>query len=139
MTRFDQAIRSLDRGELKEGQTILEALLREDPHNPAVLYNLGMCYSEQGKLQASIEVLKQCIEIAPDYINAYAALGFSYARAGQTDKALQILQEAQHKHPNNVFVLKNLITPRSSTTLACATASKANSHRPSKSLRDALT
>jgi hypothetical protein len=37
MTRLDEAIRKLDRGELREGQRILESLRREQPENPAVL------------------------------------------------------------------------------------------------------
>jgi tetratricopeptide (TPR) repeat protein len=108
MTRLDEAIRKLDRGQLKEGQTILESLRREQPDNPVVLYNLGMCYSEQGKLEASIDVLERCVNLAPDYTNAYAALGYSYARAGQTEKALEILEKARQQDLDNAFVLKNL-------------------------------
>jgi tetratricopeptide (TPR) repeat protein len=108
MTRLDEAIRKLDRGELKEGQRILESLRREEPDNPVILYNLGMCYSEQGKLESSIEVLERCIELAPDHTNAYAALGFSYARAGQLEEAVEVLEVARRKDPNNLFVLKNL-------------------------------
>jgi tetratricopeptide (TPR) repeat protein len=108
MTRLDDAIRKLDRGEFREGQRMLESLRREEPHNPVVLYNLGMCYSEQGKLESSIETLEKCVEVAPDYTNAYAALGYSYARAGQTEKALEVLEEARRQAPDNAFVLKNL-------------------------------
>jgi tetratricopeptide (TPR) repeat protein len=108
MTRLDEAIRKLDRGELREGQRILESLRREQPDNPAVLYNLGMCYSEQGELEASIEALERCVELAPDYTNAYAALGFTYARSGQTEKAVEVLERAREQEPDNLFVLKNL-------------------------------
>jgi len=108
MSRLDEAIRKLDEGRLWEGQRILEQLREEEPENPMVLYNLGMSYSEQGKLEASIEALERCIELAPDFVNAHAALGFSYARSGRTQKALDILEDAREKEPNNFFVLKNL-------------------------------
>jgi tetratricopeptide (TPR) repeat protein len=108
MTRLDDAIRALEQGRLREGQTILESLRRAEPDNPDVLYNLGMCYSEQGKLEASIEVLERCIELAPDHVNAYAALGFSYGRSGQAENAVQVLERARAREPTNAFVLKNL-------------------------------
>ena len=108
MRRLDEAIRKLDQGRLREGQRLLEQLRKEEPGNPVVLYNLGMSYSEQGKLEPSIEALERCIELSPDFINAYAALGFSYARSGRTREALDMLEEARDKEPNNYFVLKNL-------------------------------
>ncbi len=50
MTTLDEAIRKLEQSRLKEGQHILEELRKEEPDNPVILYNLGMCYSEQGML-----------------------------------------------------------------------------------------
>jgi tetratricopeptide (TPR) repeat protein len=108
MTRMDEAIRKLNQGRIREGRRILEQLRREEPDNPAVLYNLGMCYSEQGKLESSIEALERCIELAPDFVNAYAALGFSYGRNEQKEKAIEVLEKGRQKEPNNFFVLKNL-------------------------------
>lgn len=55
MTTLDQAIHKLDQGKLKEGQRILDALLKNEPDDPAVLYDLGMRYSEQGIRDASID------------------------------------------------------------------------------------
>ncbi len=108
MTRLDEAIRQLEQSRLKEGQHLLEELRNEEPDNPVILYNLGMCYSEQGLFDASIEALERCIEVAPDHVNAYAALGFSYGRTGQTEKALHVLEKAREIDPESVFVLKNL-------------------------------
>jgi len=108
MTRLDEAIHKLEQSRLKEGQRILEELRKEEPDNAVILYNLGMCYSEQGMLEASIDVLERCVEVAPDHVNAYAALGFSYGRTGRTEKALHVLEKAQEIDPENAFVLKNL-------------------------------
>ena len=108
MTTLDKALHELDRGNLKEGQRILEALRRREPKNPEVLYNLGICYSERGKLERSIQTLEQCVDVAPDHANAYAALGFSYARNDQLEKAIEVLEEALQNDPDNPYVLKNL-------------------------------
>lgn len=94
MTRLDEAIRKLHQGKLEDGQRILQQLRRELPHHPAVLYNLGMCYSQQGKLQSSIE-------LAPHYTNTYAALRFSYPRSGKPQKAVQVLQTARRQDPSS--------------------------------------
>lgn len=108
MTTLDKALRELDRGNLEEGQRILETLHRQEPENPDVLYNLGICYSEKGELEQSIEALERCVEAAPDHVNAYAALGFSYATSGQPEKAVEVLEEALRRDPDNPHVLKNL-------------------------------
>lgn len=108
MTRLDEAIRKLEQSRLKEGQHILEELRKEEPDNPVILYNLGMCYSEQGMFEASIDVLERCVGVATDHVNAHAALGFSYARSGHPAKALRVLETARQIDPDNVFVLKNL-------------------------------
>jgi len=108
MTTLDKALRELNRGNIKEGLRILEALRFQESENPDVLYNLGICYSERGELERSIEALEQCVEMAPDHANAYAALGFSYARSGHSEKAMKVLEEALRKDPDNPYVLKNL-------------------------------
>ena len=54
MTTLDRALHELGRGNLEEGQRILESLRRQEPKNPDVLYNLGICYSELGKMKQSI-------------------------------------------------------------------------------------
>ena len=41
---------------------ILEGLVRDDPENVNVLYNLGMCYSELGSIDKSIETLEKCVQ-----------------------------------------------------------------------------
>ena len=48
MANSDDAIRLLKSGKLRDGMEILEDLLRAEPENVNVLYNLGMCYSELG-------------------------------------------------------------------------------------------
>jgi tetratricopeptide (TPR) repeat protein len=108
MATFEDAIRKLQHGQLKEGQQILETLLERDPANPDLLYNLGMCYSEQGLFEKSLKALKKCVAIAPDYVNAYAALGFSYEQAGQGQEAIKILEQGLERNPKNYYILKNL-------------------------------
>jgi tetratricopeptide (TPR) repeat protein len=51
-------------------------LLKDDPDNIDILYNLGICYSEMGLLSKSIKILEKCTHLAPGFANALVALGF---------------------------------------------------------------
>jgi tetratricopeptide (TPR) repeat protein len=107
MAGLDDAIKILNSGRLREGMEILEDLLRTEPENVNVLYNLGMCYSELGNIDKSIQTLEKCVKLAPRHANALTALGFSYSRRGEQEKALAKLEAALEIDPDNFFALKN--------------------------------
>ncbi len=75
MASLDDAIKILKAGRLREGMEILENLVANDPENVNVLYNLGMCYSELGNIDKSIDTLEKCVRLAPEHANALTALG----------------------------------------------------------------
>lgn len=107
MANLDDAIELLKSGRLRDGMEILETLVRNEPENVNVLYNLGMCYSELGNMDKSIETLEKCVRLAPQHANALAALGYSYSRKGEYEKALGKLKAALEIDPDNFFALKN--------------------------------
>lgn len=107
MANLETALKLLKSGQLREGMEILEDLVRTDPENVNVLYNLGMCYSELGSLDTSIDTLEKCVRLAPGHANALTALGFSYSRKGEQEKALAELKLALEIDPDNFFALKN--------------------------------
>ena len=107
MTKLDDAIRILKSGEIRRGTEILEDLLRAEPENVNVLFNLGMCYSEMGTIDKSIETLEKCVRLAPEHVNALTALGFSYSCKGEQEKALAKLKTALNLNPDNFFAMKN--------------------------------
>jgi tetratricopeptide (TPR) repeat protein len=59
---------------------VLEDLLLDDPHNPDVLYNLALCFSEINEPEKAIKPLTQCLAYTPDRTNTYVALGFAHDR-----------------------------------------------------------
>lgn len=61
MDHFDLALKLLAAGRLDEARIYLEELLRQDPDNPDVLYNLGLCYVDLGQLDQGIELLHRCL------------------------------------------------------------------------------
>lgn len=107
MANLETALKLLNSGQLHDGMKILEDLVRSEPENVAVLYNLGMCYSELGSIEKSIDTLEKCVQLAPVHANALTALGFSYSRKGEQEKALATLKNALAIDPDNFFALKN--------------------------------
>lgn len=107
MANLDDAIKLLKSGRLREGTDLLENLIGNDPENVGVLYNLGMCYSELGIIDKSIETLEKCVRLAPRHANALTALAFSYSRKGENEKASGKLKIALEIDPDNFFALKN--------------------------------
>jgi len=71
----------------RRGPHLLEELLRQDPDNPDLLYNLGLCYVDLGQLDKVMELLHRCLQLAPGYSHAYVALGVAYQKKGDIERA----------------------------------------------------
>lgn len=108
MNDFERAIEELKKANYSEGKAILLDILEKEPDNEMVLYNLGMCHSEMGMYQKSVEVLEKCISIDPAFPNALVALGFSHHQLGANDKAITALLTALQYAPDNFYALKNI-------------------------------
>ena len=106
--RKGKVARLLQEKRIKEAMNLLEELSFEEPNDVFVLYNLGMCYSELGNYEASIETLEKCIEYDPSNSNAYVALGFSYMKASREKDAEESFLKALEIDPKNIYALQNL-------------------------------
>jgi tetratricopeptide (TPR) repeat protein len=105
---LDEAVDALKRGDYGSGVQILELLAPSRPQDAMLHYNLGMAYSDLGKLSQSVEQLKKALEIDKNFINAKVALGVSYARLKEHDKSAIILKKAVLDDPDNGYALRNL-------------------------------
>ncbi len=73
-------------------------------------YNMGVAYGcmEENDIDAlhkAIWVFKKSIDISPDFIHSYTALGACYIKQGELELAMEILNRAIHVDPqdSNVF------------------------------------
>jgi len=105
---LEEGVDALKRGDYGSGVQILELLAPSRPQDAMLHYNLGMAYSDLGKLSQSVEQLKKALEIDKNFINAKVALGVSYARLKEYGKAAVILKEAVLDDPDNGYALRNL-------------------------------
>ena len=83
-------------------------IMAEMTDDPEILYNYGVCLSEMGRVEESVAPLKACTEAEPDYAHAHAALGFSYVKLGELDKAEATLRSAADKLPDDLWINRNL-------------------------------
>jgi Tetratricopeptide repeat len=54
-------------------------------------------------------MLKQALEIEPDYLEAYVHLALVYARTGQAEQAEAAIAEASRRHPSEAEMLGRLL------------------------------
>lgn len=108
MKEFDAALRYAKTGRFEQAISILEQLAVEEPRNPDILYNLGMCYTELGRPDAAIRTLKQCVKWQPDYANGHVALGVAYSKSGDQSEAEKQLSNALGIEPENPYAHRNL-------------------------------
>jgi len=108
MDHFDLALKLIAAGRMDEARIYLEELLHQDPDNPDLLYNLGLCYVDLGQLDKGIELLGRCLELSPRHSHACVALGIAYQKKGDLAQAREATSRALAIDPENPVALKNL-------------------------------
>jgi tetratricopeptide (TPR) repeat protein len=105
---LDEAIAALQKGDYGSGVQILEFLLPSRQEDAAVHYNLGMAYSDLGKLDKAVEHLLQAVRLDRGMVNARVALGVAHSRLKDYAKAASVLKDAVLDDPDNGYALRNL-------------------------------
>lgn len=108
MKDINYALMLIKAKKLAGAKDILEELLKADPQDKDILYNLGMCYTELGEPGRAIETLSECVRCYPDHANAYVALGFAHSRLADNEKARDCFLKALEIDPANSYALRNL-------------------------------
>ena len=104
----DSARDALARGEFGVAIPLLKALIAAEPGNAPLLYNLGMVYSDQGRLEEAKVLLRQAASLNPDNAQIVVAIGVAYARAGDLAAAVETLDRATKIDPEDPFAHQNL-------------------------------
>jgi tetratricopeptide (TPR) repeat protein len=80
-------------GKLDEAISVLESNRRAHPRAMPGLALLGQAYLQVNEYAKSREILEQCIELGPDYTNAYYALYKACLRTDDSEQAEVYLQK----------------------------------------------
>jgi tetratricopeptide (TPR) repeat protein len=108
MKDMDYALMLIKANKFDGAKDILEKLLKSDPKDKDILYNLGMLYSELGKPDMAVKTLSECVRVYPNYSNAYVALGFAYSLLSKNEKAKENFLKALEIDSANSYALRNL-------------------------------
>ena len=95
-------------GQVQEALDSVEALIKEDPHEPLIFNISGACYAGLGQLDAAVKRYEQAIVIKPDYAEAHFNLGATFQELGQLDAAVKSYEDALAIKSNYVEAQNNL-------------------------------
>jgi tetratricopeptide (TPR) repeat protein len=105
---IEAAVDRLEKGELVSAVLMLELLRQQMPNEVRLLYNLGMAYTNLGRLEDARSTLNEALRLNPRHVNALVALGVVYASEGRHREAVELLERAVAADPNNPWAQKNL-------------------------------
>ncbi|MCP4672207.1 MAG: tetratricopeptide repeat protein [Desulfobacula sp.] len=99
---------SLTFGDYKKAKTYLKTAMTHE-NVPGYIYRLlAVVHQKSGANSSVEEILKQCIEKNPSYVNAWIDLADLYARTGENSLAIETLNQALERFPENPSVSGNL-------------------------------
>lgn len=80
---IEAAISRLQKGESIPAVLMLELLRQQSPHDMRILYNLGMAYTNLGRLEEARAMLSEALRLNPKHVNSRVALtaGVTYEHA----------------------------------------------------------
>lgn len=121
---------AMERGDLRDAESILSNLLARAPSHPGVLLHLARCFARQGKLPKALELYQDLVRRHPGDMDATSELAETlsqmgkktqaadwflrvanfYARQVQLDRAVAFAKRALTEEPGNVEAHQQLIS-----------------------------
>jgi Tfp pilus assembly protein PilF len=95
-------------GEIMAAQRLYEELLRRDPDNSDIRYQLGVIYGRLNRLQAANEMLEQVVHARPESVDALNALANVAWLQRRWQHAEQLFRRALATQPAAVALWANL-------------------------------
>ena len=98
----------LERGETQAAIAEFDAVLREDPTQPAALNNLGVARARQGRTDEALALYREALQRKPRYAMAWNNLGVLMEERGEWAEARAAYQKALAIDPTLVQARRNL-------------------------------
>jgi|CXWL01.1.fsa_nt_gi serine/threonine protein kinase len=86
-----------------EATPLLQRLVDNNPQDHVAWFNLALCYKQQRKAPAYIEVVKKVVSLQPDDLQAANLLLQALAEEGRIDEAISICEDLEQKPKLEVF------------------------------------
>ena len=107
---LERAGEAMNHDRFQEGARILEKTAREDPTNPLVYTELGLCYQNLRQFDRAERVYREAIRNKADGDQTHAELGEIYIRRGDLARAVEFMERAARLNPTNLENMINLAT-----------------------------
>lgn len=88
-------------GRLEDAADIYERYLDEDPVNPEILVEHGICLSDLECFSEAVERFRLCLSLEPQHSGALYNLAVTYYRMGNNRQALTCMRRAHRAEPDN--------------------------------------
>jgi tetratricopeptide (TPR) repeat protein len=124
---------SLGQGYLKanrydDAERQFEKVIKMTPRSANGYFGLGQTYSAQKKFGAAIQEFERAVSKKRDFWAAYAEMGYTYADAGQLEKAKAIRSDLEYKDKSYARTLGEHIEKRTAPKIMMAWASSTFSY-----------
>jgi len=105
LARFFQMSTLAYAGRIAEARTLAEAAVEEDPLEPVFYWWIAVSHSSEGEYERAIPALLTQIGLmGGDVSDELGFLGYLYARNGQRDRALEVLEQMNERVREGVYV-----------------------------------
>ena len=106
--QIDSVITLYSQGQVQEGLSVSETLIKDYPNTP-LFYNIsGACYQALGQLDAAVKRYEQALAIKPDYAEAHYNLGITLHDLGQLEAAVKRFEQTLAIKPDDAEAHNNL-------------------------------
>ena len=91
----------LDKGDVNQALTELQAVVTAKPENFVARFNLGRAHFAKGQYEQALQQFSEAVKLRPDYIRPRLAMTQVALMQGNNDLALRLAQETLKYSPDN--------------------------------------
>jgi len=95
-------------GQRDQSRSLLQGILKDDPHDFHANYFLGLLLADEERYEAAQRHLVQACRLRNNTSAAHLQLGMVHAARGHFEQALQALQKAHQLDPRNDYIALNI-------------------------------
>jgi predicted O-linked N-acetylglucosamine transferase (SPINDLY family) len=105
---LESACQLQGQGKLDQAAHLYKEILKFQPDNVSVAYNLGIIYQDTSQLDEAVFYYRKAILLDPNLADAYFNLGLIYHQKGRLENALEAYEKALVLDPDSADIHNNL-------------------------------
>ncbi len=105
---MDRAAELMNHDRFAAAVPLLENLMRQDPTNPLLYQDLGLCLQRLKQFQSALQLYQRALENKAETDRTYAEMGGIYVRLGDLNRAAQALEQSVKINNTDLQTFENL-------------------------------